>query len=146
MLMGASALQTSQALRFATGGSEAPITPGPPHHTESVPQTPHTPSPTLQKRPADFNTPVEIENSPELSTWLFELNTDPVWGKLNVNYQQYSAALHNAGLLELTDLADLDTDKLVELGGMPFGTAKRVLKFASMDLLKLSNSKRPRLD
>ncbi|KAF9457725.1 hypothetical protein BDZ94DRAFT_1338123 [Collybia nuda] len=144
MIMGASAIHTSQALCLVTGGSaEVPITPGPPHHVASAPPTPCTPSPALPKRSADSDLSVEIDDSPELSTWLLELDTDPVRGKLNVNYQQYADALQCAGLLELADLADLAVDKLQELGGMPFGTAKRVLKFAAMDLLKLTSSKRP---
>ncbi|KAM6502833.1 hypothetical protein JOM56_002810 [Amanita muscaria] len=128
MMFGAQALQF-QSLRNAP----AAVT----DHTLVYPPFPQQPAPagplpTTQKRSADLFD-VEPEDSLELVSWLESLDTDPVRGKFNLNYAQYGPILGTHGFLEVNDLIDLTSDKLAELGGMTWGTANRILKFALAD-------------
>ncbi|KIL55692.1 hypothetical protein M378DRAFT_90510 [Amanita muscaria Koide BX008] len=128
MMFGAQALQF-QSLRNAP----AAVT----DHTLVYPPFPQQPAPagplpTSQKRSADLFD-VEPEDSLELVSWLESLDTDPVRGKFNLNYAQYGPILGTHGFLEVNDLIDLTSDKLAELGGMTWGTANRILKFALAD-------------
>ncbi|KAF8229465.1 hypothetical protein L208DRAFT_1424146 [Tricholoma matsutake] len=108
-------------------------------------QVPSTPATLTLKWSAEFD--IEPEDSLELVSWLEGLNADTVRGKFNLNYGQYGPALAAHGLLEVNDLLDLMPDKLAELGGMVWGTANRILKFAVTNYQKIvEHTKCIRLD
>ncbi|KAJ6503538.1 hypothetical protein C8R45DRAFT_1091311 [Mycena sanguinolenta] len=54
---------------------------------------------------------------PEVETWLAELDSDPIRGRIKLNYSQYGACLIKNGLYELSDVAKVSVDKLIELVG-----------------------------
>jgi hypothetical protein len=99
-------------------------------------QVPSTPAALTLKRSAEFD--IEPEYSPELVLWLKGLDADTVHGKFNLNYGQYGPGLTTHGFLEMNDLLDLTPDKLAELGGMAWGTANLILKFALTDYQKIA--------
>ena len=134
LMFGAQAAQTSQTLRLTSERLEQSPRSTPISHT--LPITPVTPTSKHAAPIASDDDPI-LEDSPELETWLAGLDADPIRGRLNVRYAQYSPALQDAGLLELNDLLDLKLEKLAELGNMNWGTASRLLKFALTDHNKL---------
>ncbi|KAJ7257020.1 hypothetical protein C8J57DRAFT_1649150 [Mycena rebaudengoi] len=81
---------------------------------------------------------------PAIMEWLQGLDEDEDRGEDNLNYQQFAGTLNDVGIIRLDDLLEVDTvDKLQQLTGMNWGTAKQLMKFAEEDKRKV---KRARLD
>ena len=136
MMFGAQALQF-QSLRNAPAAVMEQTLASTSHVAPSTPAL-------NPKRSADLFD-VEPEDSLELASWLESLDTDLVRGKFNVNYAQYGPTLGAHGFLEVNDLLDLTSDKLAELGGMAWGTANRMLKFAVTDHQKIVEHRAKRI-
>ncbi|KAJ7447640.1 hypothetical protein FB451DRAFT_1411735 [Mycena latifolia] len=85
---------------------------------------------------------------PDIGTWLANLDSDPIRGRMKLNYMQYSDLLINDGFFELSDLTNVSADKLLSLPGgdqMNFGIANRLVTYAKEDF-ELRSTKRPRVD
>ncbi|KAJ6575789.1 hypothetical protein B0H10DRAFT_2443962 [Mycena sp. CBHHK59/15] len=54
---------------------------------------------------------------PDIASWLEKLDSDPVWGQMNLNYTQYKKSLINQGFFELSDMANVTAKKLLSLLG-----------------------------
>jgi hypothetical protein len=134
--------------------NRAPPTPEPPvQHTPVIPaeSNPHlnqVPHLAGTKRPAEG--PPLPDICPDIGLWLSQLDTDPIRGRLNLNYQQYNGLLLGHGLFELSDLANVTVEKLLSLAGeqMNFGIANRLVTYAKEDFDQLSShiSKHARVD
>ncbi|KAH7917783.1 hypothetical protein BV22DRAFT_998012, partial [Leucogyrophana mollusca] len=70
---------------------------------------------------------------PDIDDWLASLDEHATRGRKNANFRQYTNKLVSNGIEELGDLLELSTEKLQDLGGMNFGTANRLLRFARED-------------
>jgi hypothetical protein len=71
---------------------------------------------------------------PLISQWLALLDGDTSRGEDNLDYSQYTDALRENGIIRLDDLLAIQTtEKLQALGGMNWGTASRLLRYAEED-------------
>ena len=66
---------------------------------------------------------------PDVDIWLAALDSDPVWGKKQLNFAQYAPSLLGQGLLDISDIVGLSVEKLAELGSMPYGIANQCLPY-----------------
>ncbi|KAH7924317.1 hypothetical protein BV22DRAFT_1129956 [Leucogyrophana mollusca] len=97
-----------------------------------------------QKRTFEIAATVDY---PDVKTWLVSIDSDPVHGRQGLNFAQYGSSLEDNGILDLTDLIYLSSEKLQELTGMKFGIANRLLRYADEDNNGLvSKAKLPRID
>ncbi|KAJ6568999.1 hypothetical protein B0H19DRAFT_1065782 [Mycena capillaripes] len=94
--------------------------------------------PTGTKRPAEDAPGPDI--CPEITVWLMTLDSDPIRGRLNLNYTQYKDLLLGNGFFELSDLANVTADKLLALSAeqMNFGIANRLVTYAKEDFDRMS--------
>ncbi|KAF8185554.1 hypothetical protein K438DRAFT_1973853 [Mycena galopus ATCC 62051] len=88
---------------------------------------------SLGKRPAQDVPTADI--CPDIGTWLAELDSDPIRGRININYSQYNDILLGQGFFELSDLANVSEEQLVTVmeGRMNFGVANRLVTYAKAD-------------
>ncbi|KAJ6615208.1 hypothetical protein B0H10DRAFT_2435553 [Mycena sp. CBHHK59/15] len=76
---------------------------------------------------------------PDIASWLEKLDSDPVRGRMNLNYTQYKKSLINQGFFELSDMANVTAEKLLSLlggdgsDGLSFGIANRLVTYAKAD-------------
>jgi hypothetical protein len=109
-------------------------------------QFPHLPV-AGTKRPVEEPLP---DICPDIKSWLTQLDSDAVRGRLNLNYQQYSGLLLDNGLFELSDVANVTAEKLQALAGdqMNFGMANRLVTYAKEDFSQFSShiSKQARVE
>lgn len=71
---------------------------------------------------------------PTISTWLNSLDSDPDRGQYGVNYAQYATSLEENGIIHVGDLANESVEQLQKLGGMKYGTAKRLHSYVAKDV------------
>ncbi|KAJ7450496.1 hypothetical protein B0H11DRAFT_1877432 [Mycena galericulata] len=84
---------------------------------------------------------------PDVGTWLTELDSDPVRGRMGLNYAQYRDCLVENGFFELSDMAKVDADKLMGLVGIKYGIANRLVTYAREDYEdKAGSSKRAKVN
>jgi hypothetical protein len=69
---------------------------------------------------------------PDIMPWLASLDSDSFRGK-KLQFAQYGAALFENGIIDLSDVVSLTPEKLQELGGMNFGIANRLIRYAKED-------------
>ncbi|KAJ7806744.1 hypothetical protein B0H14DRAFT_3152810 [Mycena olivaceomarginata] len=93
------------------------------HHID--PHTPvlhlnrsHIPS-VLGKRSTE-----DITTCPDIASWLGELDSDPVRGRMKINYSQYTDLLRENGFFELSDVANLSAKQLLAMIFLPFATKR----------------------
>ncbi|KAJ7726210.1 hypothetical protein B0H16DRAFT_1735746 [Mycena metata] len=108
---------------------------------------PHSMQPGVKRPAEDAPAP---EMCPDIATWLMSLDSDPIRGRMNLNFSQYREFFLENGFFKLSDLANVSTDQLrvlPALGGvlMSFGIANRLITYPTEDLTPVSN-KRPRVD
>ncbi|KAJ7664803.1 hypothetical protein B0H17DRAFT_1211161 [Mycena rosella] len=96
----------------------------------------HPPS-SGTKRTADMH-------APDIQQWLSSLDSDPVRGRHNSYFVQYTQSLENSGILDLTDIEDLSAAEIAQFSTAPIGTVNRIVKYAKEDLAKLLNEARKR--
>lgn len=107
--------------------------------------------PSIPSKRAAEDTP-SADICPDIGDWLVQLNSDPIRRRIKtLDYAQYEGVLIKNGFLELSDLAAVKADKLLELVGeetMNFGIASRLVTYAQEDLeVYLAQvSKRTRVD
>jgi hypothetical protein len=82
------------------------------------------------------------DKSPDIDVWLTSLDQHPVRGRKQLNFAQYVEYLHANRIIELSDVVPLSADQLRELGGMNFGIASRLLRFATEDNEELLASRK----
>ncbi|KAH7918015.1 hypothetical protein BV22DRAFT_1134919 [Leucogyrophana mollusca] len=88
-----------------------------------------------------------VEDYPDIDEWLASLDRHPVRGRKSPNFSQYTAKLIENGITELGDLIHVSVEKLQELGGMNFGIANCMYRFAQEDNDALIlQAKKARLD
>ncbi|KAF8183574.1 hypothetical protein K438DRAFT_1766861 [Mycena galopus ATCC 62051] len=95
----------------------------------------------LGKRPA------QDDICPDIAAWLTDLDLDPVRGRMQLNYAQYTLVLRDNGFFELSDLANVSAEQLLSVlnGGMNFGVANRLVTYAKEDFAPFT-TKRSRVD
>ncbi|TFY50737.1 hypothetical protein EVG20_g11357 [Dentipellis fragilis] len=84
---------------------------------------------------------------PDLDVWLASLDEDQFRGKHSPHFFQSLKSFHAHDLYDLGDLHRLDIEKVMELGNLKFGLAKRLVSYVEEDVEQLSNHsvKRPQL-
>jgi hypothetical protein len=83
---------------------------------------------------------------PELKEWLKELEDDPARNKHGEVFFNYANALvDNHKLFTIEDIISLTSNELAAVGGMEFGTASRIIRYAREDAASLKHSKKLRL-
>ncbi|KAK6971800.1 hypothetical protein R3P38DRAFT_2835562 [Favolaschia claudopus] len=86
------------------------------------------------------------ETAPSMSEWLLSLDMDSGRGRHNSNFYGYYDTFADNGILDLTDMEDLQLGDIVNMLGCVVGTANRLVKYAKADLSSLlSKSKRARI-
>jgi len=96
------------------------------------------PAPTPAKTPS----PPRKRKYPAIINWLSELDSDTDRGEDMLNYAQYSGVLNDVGIIRLDDLLEVESvEKLQQLTGMNWGTAKRLMKFAQEDRAQLKKQR-----
>lgn len=91
------------------------------------------------KRPAEDVPSASICH--DIPTWLANLDSDPIRGRMKINYSQYNDILIGNGFFELSDLANVSADQLLAVSGgsgMNFGIANRLVTYAKEDFAPLS--------
>ncbi|KAJ6628149.1 hypothetical protein B0H10DRAFT_2277329 [Mycena sp. CBHHK59/15] len=113
--------------------------------------------PTLDRRNGTKHIPKDVpipDLCPDIASWLEKLDSDPVRGRMNLNYTQYKKSLINQGFFELSDMANVTAEKLLSLlgrdgsDGLSFGIANRLVTYAKADYQQflLKPSKHTRVD
>lgn len=105
-------------------------------------QEPIPPSPSLSLKRSAEDGPAP-ENL-DIDVWLARLDADPVRGKKNINFYKFALPFTEHGIYELSDIAIISAEKIIELGGdkINFGIANRLVQYAAEDY---GNPKRSRL-
>ncbi|KAK6981232.1 hypothetical protein R3P38DRAFT_3234491 [Favolaschia claudopus] len=86
------------------------------------------------------------ETAPSMSEWLLSLDMDSGRGRHNSNFYGCYDTFADNGILDLTDMEDLQSGDIVNMLGCVVGTANRLVKYAKADLFSLlSKSKRARI-
>ncbi|KAJ6558814.1 hypothetical protein DFH09DRAFT_1317074 [Mycena vulgaris] len=130
------ALQVSQSVNntFNGGGASWQMQMMPPWMYMPPPWMMQGP-PAAAAAPAKTPSPPRKRKYPAIRDWLEELDSDEDRGGDMQDYGQYAGVLSDIGIIRLDDLIDVGSpEKLRELTGMNWGTAKRLIKFAQEDI------------